>query len=141
MSDDKVYHENGKVKILLRGGNGIAFSRTPDEADALACDIFAALQDLHVCRNEMTPTAGQPKGKCDMEKERNELGSKDLLASDVLDEMDRIMHDVPGGGYIGDYAEQGRDIWPERWRTLKTWLAHGIIERTKEANKQVENRL
>ena len=57
-----------------------------------------------------------------------------MLAADVLVEMDRIMRDVPGGGYIGDYAEQGRDIWPERWRTLKTWLAHGIVERARVAN-------
>jgi hypothetical protein len=65
------------------------------------------------------------------ERANGEYLSTDLLASDVLAQMDRIMRDVPDGGYVGDYAEQGRDIWPERWRTLKTWLAHHIMQ---EAN-------
>jgi len=47
----------------------------------------------------------------------------ELRASDVIAKMDSIMRGVPGSGYIGDYSEQGRDIWPKRWRALKTWLA------------------
>lgn len=51
---DTVEHNGKRVILNLAGSNGIPFERTPDEASALADNIYYALQDLHIKRNECT---------------------------------------------------------------------------------------
>jgi len=61
-----------------------------------------------------------------------------LLASDVLSEMERIVNEHPGACYVGDYAEEGRYIWPERWDMLRKWLYRGIRERSEATVDSVD---
>lgn len=40
--------------------------------------------------------------------------------SDVLEKMEKIRDDVP---MTGQFAEDGRDVWPERWKRLLEFLS------------------